>query len=366
MAESKEELEAKVSIFEGQLSQVELLLAADPENEQFLKLKSDCATLLSVTNELLVAHTSSADESPDADDDDMQKEIAQLKEQRANVDVDVNVVVDNVREVEAEKKEFNTGAGAGATHARPGVERKGPLVMGDIVEVQGPGRVYPGHIVSVLEGEKGFRVKYYEYETEVELPNDSSISRMKSGPLSLHNAAQLEESLREFQGQCKWPADQLYYDVTMIRWDEQGVFVKYPSLNNDVVYAIPVAYLRPNLEKRPRAMLETKTNPKLMEVPEKYLPLPTDTEEEKLRKQKKIKSIKNKNRIITKESEGAAVQQSWQKFVKQSGKRGLAGVSKTSMFTNKEGSSSSGYTKQDQKKRNRTIGATNDPVIQNP
>ena len=52
----KEELEAKVSILKDQSSQLELLLAKDPTNEQFRKLKSDCATVLSVTNDLLVAH----------------------------------------------------------------------------------------------------------------------------------------------------------------------------------------------------------------------------------------------------------------------------------------------------------------------
>ena len=37
--------------------------------------------------------------------------------------------------------------------------------------------------------------------------------------------------------------------------------------------------------------------------------------QEKMRKKKKIKAIKNKNRIVTKEVEVAAVQHNWQKFV---------------------------------------------------
>jgi hypothetical protein len=37
--------------------------------------------------------------------------------------------------------------------------------------------------------------------------------------------------------------------------------------------------------------------------------------QEKLRKRKKVKAIKSKNRIVTKEAEVAAVQHSWQKFV---------------------------------------------------
>ena len=52
-----------------------------------------------------------------------------------------------------------------------------------------------------------------------------------------------------------------------------------------------------------------------------------------MRKRKKIKVIKNKNRIATLENEVKEVQQNWQKFVNKGTKRSLVGLNKSSMFT---------------------------------
>lgn len=49
--------------------------------------------------------------------------------------------------------------------------------------------------------------------------------------------------------------------------------------------------------------------------------------QDKLRKKKKIKAIKSKNRIIEKAQVQTASQHSWQKFVKKSEKKHLAGTS---------------------------------------
>lgn len=58
--------------------------------------------------------------------------------------------------------------------------------------------------------------------------------------------------------------------------------------------------------------------------------------QEKNRKRKKIKVIKNKNRIVTLENDQKEVQQSWQKFVAKGAKRSLAGMTKSSQFTTAE------------------------------
>jgi survival of motor neuron-related-splicing factor 30 len=79
------------------------------------------------------------------------------------------------------------------------------------------------------------------------------------------------------------------------------------------------------------------TNEKgLIPIPEKLKILPTDTEEEKLRKKKKLKAIKNHNRNVSRELEMQETQQSWKKFINKGTKRSLTGVTKSSIFATTE------------------------------
>ena len=61
-----------------------------------------------------------------------------------------------------------------------------------------------------------------------------------------------------------------------------------------------------------------------------------ETEKEKNKKRKRLKAIKSKNRVISKETEQAAVQQSWQKFVQKGAKKALVGIVKKSQFETPE------------------------------
>jgi survival of motor neuron-related-splicing factor 30 len=58
--------------------------------------------------------------------------------------------------------------------------------------------------------------------------------------------------------------------------------------------------------------------------------------QEKQRKRKKLKVIKNKNRLIQQEEDSKKVQQTWKKFVDKGTKRSITGITKKSMFESSE------------------------------
>lgn len=85
-----------------------------------------------------------------------------------------------------------------------------------------------------------------------------------------------------------------------------------------------------------------KSKDGLKEIPESLQILPTDTEEEKARKRKKIKIIKNQNRFKKKDMETNSKKATWQNFVAKSQKKkkkGMSGgvVRKRSMFATPDG-----------------------------
>ena len=86
------------------------------------------------------------------------------------------------------------------------------------------------------------------------------------------------------------------------------------------------------------ASLEKKKLKKVkdFEVPEHLKPLDTDTEQEKNKKQRALKALKNKWRERKKEVESARKQQSWQSFQTRTWKKRKA----DSIFTTQDGSRS--------------------------
>eukprot|EP01034_Spumella_vulgaris_P023113 gene23113-29306_t len=139
--------------------------------------------------------------------------------------------------------------------------------------------------------------------------------------------------------------DQQYYDCTVTGITKNGYNITYSAYGN--VEEVPLEYLRetprviappPSSSSWTGASSSGKKDAKgknsdgLIPIPEALKILPTDTEEEKNRKKKKIKAIKNKNRIATIDNEVAAVQTTWQNFVTKGSKRSLTGLSKSSQF----------------------------------
>ena len=151
------------------------------------------------------------------------------------------------------------------------------------------------------------RCKYFEYPEapDVTLPL-TTIRRISVGVLNK------SDIYVGYKGQCKYSQDQLYYDCEVQGITDHGCAVIYTQYGN--TEEVPIQYIRPFIQKQ--AKKENKDNSlSLIKIPENLKILPTDTEEEKLRKKKKIKAIKNKNRVVVQELEVANVQNNWKKFV---------------------------------------------------
>lgn len=294
-SEDKSALNINIADYTEQLSQINALLESDPNNDQFLKLKSDLEKVISLTSDLLQYQTTSSssgkiyatkNENEDSDDNSDSEGHQKHAEQKLVNDVDSDL--DDLDDDENEKE---TVAAAQLT---------GAIQVGEVVEVMGGDRPYAGVVTEILNASE-YRIKYYEYQTEVTLPV-ASLTRIAPGALSR------DDVVVGFKGQCKFSQDQLYYDAVVQEVTEHGARVLYPQYGN--TEEVPLAYLRPLVQKKQR---EEKVS--LIKIPENLKILPTDTEEEKLRKRKKLKAIKSKNRLISQEIEVQQVQQSWQKFV---------------------------------------------------
>ena len=58
--ESVEELTAKLNTYKEQLSQVQALIASDPQNESFLKLQTDLLEVVNLTEDLVATQTNTS------------------------------------------------------------------------------------------------------------------------------------------------------------------------------------------------------------------------------------------------------------------------------------------------------------------
>jgi survival-of-motor-neuron-related-splicing factor 30 len=211
-----------------------------------------------------------------------------------------------------------------------------------VVEVRGGDRPYAGVVTGFIDNATA-RIKYFEFDAEVSLPL-TSLVRL---PGAAGAAPQLN---RGGLYECKYATDGQWYDATVTALTAHGCQVTYTLYGNSE--EVPVAYLRSKdgvpPPPPPATAAATHTNAKPAQqqqdkalvplaIPENLKILPTDTEEEKAKKKKKLKAIKSKNRLISKEADIVAVQQTWQKFVSKKKPVGSTLVTKkTSMFSTTE------------------------------
>ena len=304
-----EDLDGKIAQYKEQLNQVNGFLLSDPNNAQFIKLKEDLVKVIDLTNLINSQNepTSSsnrgggggaADMYDDEDDDDNNLE-------------DNNSVDDN----DTANKGF--------------VSNTGVLTVGECVEVLGGDRPYAGTVTGIID-ESTVKVKYFEFETEVTLPS-SSVFRIT--PSSDYEMDPEEVKIGQ-KGvyQCKYATDQTFYDAVVTSLTQYGCAVKYTLYGN--VEEVPLAYLKTLAPRVKKGQTDAQG---LILLPDNLRFLPTDTDEDKARKRKKIKAIKSKNRLFTKEAEITAVQQTWQKFVTKGAKKNsLLLPKKTSMFASSD------------------------------
>jgi survival of motor neuron-related-splicing factor 30 len=310
-----DDVEAKLSAYEDQLRQVTSILESDSHNEQFIQLRNDLQKLIGLTRQLTEVSTPAlpqhaveqpAGNAEDSDDDDLEYAFN------------------------------NTAAGAKvAGHSDVlRVVSTGALKVGDNVAVTSAESVRPfaAVITSLLPDKENCTVKYFEYfdSADVTLPltsvvHLSSVANNSEIPCSV----QIEPGLR---CRCKYSADQIIYEAVV---DKVVTGQQLSSTHRGSSYAVtfagygnseivPIEYIQLLPSEAPVATHAAATANKtadgldsLIAIPENLKIKPTDSEEEKLRKKKKIKAIKSRNRLISKGNEQTETKNSWQKFVKK-------------------------------------------------
>lgn len=337
--ESAADLREKLATYQGQLEQVHQLLEIDSSNEQFLSLKEDLEKVISLTQTLLV-------------------QVAAQESHLGPTQFHDNNDNTKTKSAENDTGSYSPGQADDASDQEGGtlattittIAKK--FVAGDRIEVLGGARVFSGVVTRILNDTE-CHIRYYEFpDSEVTLPM-SSLQAIPAGQL------RKEQVAIGFTGQCKYATDQQYYAATVTGITPYGYLITYTEYGN--VEEVPLEYLRPltavtavSAETSSSSATNTKdNNDKLnpakkedtltvIPIPENLEILPTDTEEEKRKKYKKLKSIKNKNYHIQQELQVKEVQQSWQKFVSKGAKRPLlSGIGhKTSIFTSSDDSSS--------------------------
>lgn len=296
------DIASQISQYKQQLAQVNELLSVDANNPQFLQLKTDLVKVISLTEQI-----------------------------PRNQDAPVTT----------SNTSSSSGSSSSSSHANEEDAQTGPIVVGEVVEVVGGDRSYAGVITEVIN-ETEYKLKYYEYQSEVSLPI-TSIARFSP----IHELIKPRSSIEiGTTCQCKFAVDQQFHEVMVTDVTAHGFQVMYTAYGN--TEEVPYEYLK----EMPKdghgyttGIIEPKKDVKkdskgaesaLIPIPANLWIKPTDTEEEKERKKKKIKAIKSKNRLIGKDMEVQEVQKTWQSFVTKSSKKKITAVAaiakKGSMF----------------------------------
>jgi hypothetical protein len=245
--ESQADLEAKIALYNQQLSQVEELLQLDGTNTQFIKLKDDLHSLIALTRALLVKAIGESAVSSSS---------AGVSSSSANI-------------LPSASQPLNSGTAS---------IRKGPIQVGEVVEVIGGERLYAGVVTGIIN-QTEYKVKYYEYPDEVSLP----VTSLQRPPLAFYAPDQVTVGMN---CQCKYATDQNYYDCKVTAITPNGCVVTYTQYGN--TEEVPVAYLKPITSATKPNALSGKSAGKhattggLIPIPESLQILPTDTEKVKV------------------------------------------------------------------------------------
>jgi len=293
--------------YQAELEQVNLLLEAESGNPQFLKLKSDLENIIELTS--------------------------------SNSSHNGGTNTNQVASIHTETYSSDSSA------VNISIGQRVLVVSGD--------RPFAGVVTGISAGNMEASVKYYEYENTVTLP----LTSLRPMPRGTYHAADNSSSAVQIGLKCqvKYGLDQRWYDAEVIGITEFGYDVSYREYGNRE--EVPLEYIRPVLSAKEKGT--ANGGEKLLTIPENLKILPTDTEEDKLKKKKKIKAIKSKNRVTKLDAEVGQVQATWKSFQAKSEKKDLSGIVKNSMFSSPDvvegrvGVTNSGHGLTDYEKRKR-------------
>mmetsp|Transcript_786 Transcript_786/g.1346 ORF Transcript_786/g.1346 Transcript_786/m.1346 type:complete len:322 (-) Transcript_786:210-1175(-) len=275
----------KLATYQDQLAQIEAYLTSDQTNPEWLKAKHDIENVIKMTETLIQVQQSEGQGGGDSSAD----------------------------------------TGGQQTRVAENFQAVTSVEVGDKVEVMGD-RYYAGVVTAVSSDGDECTLRYYEVGKEVTLP----LSKMRK--LVSKHGLTADHVAPGLKCQCKFALDRKWYDVEVEESTPHGFMIKYVNFGNKE--EVPVEYLR----KTPIAVLQGDSRDSGgVVIPEKLKILPTDTEEEKLQKKKRIKGMKSKNRLDAIDKERSAVQNSWKAFsakkaIKTKTSGGVPHVKKRSMF----------------------------------
>lgn len=292
----------KIEAYKEQLAQIEAYLTSDQTNPEWLKLKHDIENVIKMTETLIQVQNKESQQSSSGE--------SSSSSSGTHTAVNVNATSSSISEVES-------------------FQAITTVQVGDRIEVIGD-RPYAGVVTAVSADSSTCTLKYFEVGKEVTLP----LSRMRK-LVSKHGLTS-EQVGPGLKCQCRFAADRRWYDVVIDELTPHGYMVTYTKFGNKE--EVPLEYLR----HTPIAVLQgDNTGSGEVVIPENLKILPTDTEEEKLKKKKRIKGIKSKTRLENIDKERSAVQNTWKAFSNKTSKLskksgGIPHVKKRSMFASPE------------------------------
>mmetsp|Transcript_4981 Transcript_4981/g.14751 ORF Transcript_4981/g.14751 Transcript_4981/m.14751 type:complete len:282 (+) Transcript_4981:237-1082(+) len=256
------ELAAKLQTYGEQLAQVEQLLAADPGNEQFKKLRQDLLEVTKLTEDLLKYKHEQSEEA---------KEQANAAQGEAEEFLDVS-----------------------------------PFQVGMRCEGKFDDKWYPAVITAVAGG--SYTVVYIGFgNTEVVGPDDIR-------PLLCEEP--LDPAIVQLGFECfgRFSGDGKYYDVVVEEVTDFGYKCKFIQYGNSE--ELPLEYLRMKSPDGPDDANElVREADGTYRIPEHLKVLHTDSEQERLRKRRRVKALKQK--VKQREREAA-----WRRFLRRGAAEG--------------------------------------------
>jgi len=282
------ELATKLATYGEQLAQVEALLAGDPANEQFMKLRTDLLEVTKLTEDLLkYKHEQSAagDGGPG-------------------------------------------GGGGGDAAADIGIAAG--FQVGMRCEGRFDEKWHPA-VITAVAGE-AYTVVYIGFGNTEVLGPDSIRPLLCDTPL--------DPSLLRVGFECvgRYSGDGKYYDAVVEAVTDFGYKVSFTAYGN--AEELPLEYLRPkgdDLRGGPDDSNEvTREADGSYHIPDHLRVLHTDSEQERLRKRRKVKALKQKVKQREQDEARDGAKNSWLAFQNKGAKRKVIGsmknVRKESIF----------------------------------
>ncbi|KAJ1460267.1 hypothetical protein M885DRAFT_510087 [Pelagophyceae sp. CCMP2097] len=275
-AEGGENLREKLATYADQLFQVEGLLQADPQNDQFQKLRQDLRDVIKLTEDLIkFQHDQGAAAAEAAE--------------RTQADGDAYLA------------RYQVGMRVEAFFA---TEEKW----------------FPAVITAIAEDHQSYTVVYIGFG------NAETIDSDRVRPLLCDDLLDAMKIVVGYECRGRFSGDGKYYDCVVSGVTDFGYKVTFTAYGN--AEELPLEYLRQGTADARAATEVTREDDGSYRIPEHLRLQSTDTDADKLRKRRKVKALKQK--VKTKEQDEArdSSRNSWQSFNTKGAKRKVPGTMK--------------------------------------